>query len=91
MKPTSPKSPVSNGRYAQQAPSPADDPLDRLARARGELQSVTDDPEDTGQFDVSKSGLQAKGIPKWAMGVIAGGIAAAIVLVALAYAAHLLK
>mgnify|MGYP001018506913 CR=1 FL=1 len=80
---------ASGASSTSSPPSPADDPLDRLSRARDELKSVTDDVEDTGQFDVSKSGLQAKGIPKGAMGIIAVAVAIAIVLLAAAYAIHL--
>lgn len=67
-------------------PSPGDDPLDRLARVRKELKSVTDEVEDTGQFEVSKAGVKAGGIPHWAMGLIAVGVALALVVVALGWA-----
>lgn len=69
-------------------PSPADDPLDRLHNARQKLKSFTDEPEDTGQFDVSKSGLQARGIPSWAMGLFAGAVALGLLVLAVAWALH---
>jgi hypothetical protein len=65
------KSPITRD---SSPPSPADDPLDKLARAREELKSVTDDEPDTGQFDVSKEGVKAKGIPNWAMSVFPLGL-----------------
>ncbi len=72
-------------------PSPADDPLDRLARARAELRSVTEDDEDTGQFDVSRAGLKASGVPRWAMGVVGAAVALALLAVAIAWAIAYVK
>lgn len=72
-------------------PSPADDPLDRLARVRQQLKSVTDEEEDTGEFDVSKAGIRGKGVPRWAMGAVGVGVSLALVVVAIAYALKLLK
>ncbi len=69
-------------------PSPADDPLDRLDSYRNELKSVSDDPEDTGQFHVSKAGVTAQGIPRWAMGLFAGIVALAVLVIAVALASH---
>lgn len=64
--------------------SPASvDPLDTLEEAHHELKSIPDEEEeDTGQFDVSKEGLRAKGIPKWAM----AALPLALVIAALAWA-----
>jgi hypothetical protein len=62
--------------------SGGDDPLDRLDARRQQLHSITDEEEDTGQFDVSKEGLSAKGIPKWAM----AALPIALVIAALAWA-----
>lgn len=72
-------------------PSPSDDPLDGLARVRAELKSVTEDEEDTGQFDVSKAGASAKGIPRWAMGLFGAASALALLAVAVAWAVKMLK
>lgn len=90
MKPTSPKSPNLNGRYSQQEASGADDPLDTLAAARAQLKSVSDETEDTGQFDVSKAGAKASGIPKWAMGLFAVLIGVGVAAAGIAYGLHLL-
>lgn len=82
----SPRMPVSS------PPSPADDPLDALDRAREELRSVTDtDDEDTGQFEISRSGLNSKGIPRWAMGVFGSAVALALLAVAIAWAIAYVK
>lgn len=84
MTPSPNRSPATNGASGQSLtsspPSPADDPLDRLALARAELKSVSGDDEDTGVVNVSTSGFSAKGIPSWALG-------GAIVILALAAAA----
>lgn len=68
---------------------PSNDPLDSLEEVVGGLASVpdTDEEEDTGQFDVSKEGLRAKGIPKWAM----AALPLALVIAALAWAVAKLR
>lgn len=76
-----------NGAYSDSgARSPTDDPLDGLARARSELKSVSDDEEDTGQFDVSKAGISGKGMPRWAMGLFGAAVALALLVVAIGWA-----
>jgi hypothetical protein len=72
-------------------PSPADDPLDRLAAVRAQLKSVTEADEDTGQFDVTKQGVSAKGMPKWAMGLFGVLLAVALVVAAAGWAISQLK
>lgn len=50
-------------------PSPADDPLDRLSRAREELRSVADDEPDTGRIEIPSD---APPRAKVALGALAG-------------------
>lgn len=65
-KPWPPKSRHMNGGY----PVAPADPIDRMEAARTELKSYTDDdPEYTGQFDVSKEGARVKGPPWLILGV----------------------
>lgn len=76
-------------------PSPADDPLDVLARnnralGRG-LKEYTSEVEDTGNFDVSKAGLKVSGVPRWATGIFGVVVALALLAVAVAYAVKMLK
>lgn len=70
-------------------PSPADDPLDRLDSVRERLKSASDDTEDTGQFDVSKAGAKASGIPRWAMGLFAVLVGVGVAAAGTAWALHL--
>lgn len=70
-------------------PSPSDDPLDKLARLRDQLSSVSDEEEDTGRFEVSRDGVKGHGVPKWAMGIVGAGVSIALVVVAIAYAVRL--
>lgn len=76
---------------ASSPPSPADDPLDTLDRAREELRSVSEDDEDTGEFQISRAGLNSKGIPRWAMGVFGSAVALALLAVAIAWAIAYVK
>ncbi len=69
-----------------------DDPLDRLAAARAELRSVSDDDaEDTGQFHISRSSVRAEGLPKWSIGLVGAAVAVALLVLAIAWAWHLAK
>lgn len=71
-------------------PSPGD-PLDRLANVRSKLKSVSDEVEDTGQFELSKAGVKTTGVPRWAMGIFGVVVALALLVLALAYALKALK
>lgn len=67
-------------------PSPYDDPLDRLARARAELKSVVETEEDTGHIHVTKTGITAGGLPKWAIGWFGIVLALALLVAAIGWA-----
>ncbi len=70
--------------------SPSDDPLDRLAKSRAELRSVSDDEdEDTGQFHISRTSVRAQGLPRWSIGLFGGAAALALLALAIAWAWHL--
>lgn len=71
---------------SESPPSPADDPLERLDRVRDQLRSVSEDEEDTGQFDVSRAGVSAKGLPRWSMGLFGVLLALALVVLAIGWA-----
>ncbi len=72
--------------------SPSDDPLDRLAKARAELKSVSEEEdEDTGQFHISRSSVRAEGLPKWSIGLVGAAVAVALLVLAIAWAWHLAK
>jgi hypothetical protein len=84
--------PSTNGKSPGSGePSPSDSPLHRLARARQELKSVSDEDEETGRFEVSREGLKGHGVPRWAMGIIGAGVSLALLAVAIAYAIKMLK
>ena len=67
-------------------PSPSEDPLERLARVRAELKSVTEDEEDTGRIDVSKTGVKASGLPRWAIGWFGVLLSLALLVAAIGWA-----
>lgn len=81
-----------NGGYAlSRTPSPADDPLERLDRVRHELMSVADDEPDTGTIDLGRAGVAARGIPRWAMGLIGGALAVGALAMAVAWAVSMIQ
>lgn len=67
--------------------APPHELLTLAKQARCEFLGIdSDSPEDTGQFEVSKDGLKAKGIPVRAMGLFAIGFAVAAIIVAVVWA-----
>lgn len=63
-----------------------EDPLDRLESVRDRLRSVTEEDEETGRFEVSKAGVTASGLPKWAMGLFGVVLALALLVAAVGWA-----